>query len=105
MTTSEEKAREYIDQALRKSGPHASGRQPSINLAPLLPYRVLTPPTEGRQKIVAGVEHRLFTIEELEATVEANLTRADRLRQAILKRACSGELIQAATSVAVGIDL
>lgn len=35
----------------------------------------------------------LSVIDEPEATVEANLTRADRLRQAILTKAFSGELI------------
>ena len=43
--------------------------------------------------IVAEVERRLSVIEELEATVEANLTRADRLRQAILSQAFSGRLL------------
>ena len=32
-------------------------------------------------------------VEELEASVEANLKRAERLRQAILKRAFAGELV------------
>ena len=39
------------------------------------------PTTSSNKQIVAEVERRLSVIEELEATVEANLTRADRLRQ------------------------
>jgi hypothetical protein len=35
----------------------------------------------------------LSAIEELEPTVEANLTRADRLRQAILSNAFAGKLV------------
>ncbi len=41
-------------------------------------------------QIVVEVERRFSVIEELEATVEANLTRADRLRQSILTKAFSG---------------
>jgi type I restriction enzyme S subunit len=52
------------------------------------------PPLEEQKYIVAEVERRLSVIEELEAAVEANLTRADRLRQAILTRAFEGKLIK-----------
>ena len=38
------------------------------------------------------VERRLSVVDELEATVTANLQRAARLRQAILQRAFSGGL-------------
>ncbi len=50
------------------------------------------PPIAEQQRIVTEVERRLSVIEELEATVEANLTRADRLRQSVLGQAFSGEL-------------
>jgi type I restriction enzyme S subunit len=43
------------------------------------------------------VEHRLSVIDELEATVEANLTRANRLRQSILSDAFSGRLVRQGT--------
>lgn len=51
------------------------------------------PPIAEQESIVAQVERRLSVIEELEATVEANLTRAERLRQAILMRAFAGKLV------------
>lgn len=51
------------------------------------------PPLEEQKEIVAEVERRLSVIHELEATVEANLTRADRLRQSILSQAFTGRLI------------
>jgi len=51
------------------------------------------PPLLEQEEIVAEVERRLSVIEELEATTEANLTRADRLRQSILGQAFSGKLL------------
>ena len=56
----------------------------------LLPIPV--PPKTEQDWIVAEADRRLSIIEELEATVEANLTRADRLRQSILSKAFSGQL-------------
>lgn len=51
------------------------------------------PPLAEQHRIVAEVERRLSVVEELEATVEANLKRAERLRQSILKRAFEGRLV------------
>ena len=46
----------------------------------------------NQMRIVAEVERRLSVVEELESVVTANLQRATRLRQSILKRAFTGEL-------------
>jgi len=51
------------------------------------------PPAEEQIRIVAEVERRLSVIEGLEAVVDADLKRAERLRQAILKRAFEGKLV------------
>ncbi len=53
-----------------------------------------------QQQIVAEFECRLSVIEELETTLEASLTRADRLRNSILMKAFSG---RAALSNGLGI--
>lgn len=54
---------------------------------------ILALPSLNEQKrIVAEVEHRLSVIDELEAVVVSNLKRAERLRQAILHKAFSGQL-------------
>lgn len=45
------------------------------------------PPCAEQTRIVAEVERRLSVVEELEATVAANLQRASRLRQSVLQRA------------------
>ena len=52
------------------------------------------PPEAEQHRIVDEVERRLSVIDELEATVEANLTRAERLRQSILSSAFAGELVR-----------
>ena len=51
------------------------------------------PPLSEQHRIVAEVERRLSVVAELEATVMANLARAGRLRQAVLKRAFEGKLV------------
>jgi type I restriction enzyme S subunit len=42
---------------------------------------------------VAEVERRLSVVSAIEVTVAANLRRAERLRQSILKRAFEGKLV------------
>jgi type I restriction enzyme S subunit len=65
----------------------------SINKTVLRCFPVPLPPAEEQEHIVAEVERRLSIIEEVEAQVEANLRRAARLRQSILKRAFEGRLV------------
>ena len=54
---------------------------------------VALPPLAEQTRIVAEVERRLSVVEELESVVSANLQRATRLRQSILQKAFSGELV------------
>lgn len=51
------------------------------------------PPLSEQERIVAEVERHISIIEELETVVEANLRRAERLRQSILKSAFEGKLV------------
>ena len=53
---------------------------------------LLLPPLAEQKRIVEEVERRLSVIEEMEAAVAANLKRAARLRQSILKKAFEGGL-------------
>ncbi|TKB89068.1 MAG: hypothetical protein E8D40_16025 [Nitrospira sp.] len=46
-----------------------------------------------QQQAVAEVERRLSVLDELESAVQANHARAERLRQSILQRSFSNELI------------
>jgi type I restriction enzyme S subunit len=51
------------------------------------------PPMTEQERIVAEVERRLSVVDNLEQVVKANLKRAERLRQAILKEAFAGRLV------------
>ena len=64
-----------------------------INTEQLLQMPVVLPPLAEQERIVAEVERRLSVVDELEKVVAANLKRADRLRQAILKDAFAGRLV------------
>ena len=67
--------------------------QKNLNLKVLSDLAVPLPPLAEQRRIVAEVEWRLSVIQQAEATVEANLTRTERLRQSILKQAFSGKLV------------
>jgi type I restriction enzyme S subunit len=54
---------------------------------------IALPPLAEQEQIVVEIERRLSILQEVEAEVEANLKRAARLRQAILKRAFEGKLV------------
>lgn len=64
-----------------------------INIETLKQTPVPLPPLIEQAEIVAEVERRLSIVREVEATVEANLKRANRLRQAILQEAFAGRLV------------
>jgi type I restriction enzyme S subunit len=65
----------------------------SINLQKLGSLPIPLPPVEEQEQIVAEVERRLSIVDELEAQVGADLKRAGRLRQSILKKAFAGRLV------------
>ncbi len=59
----------------------------------LFPLPIALPPVAEQERIMAEAERRLSIIDEQEMQVETNLKRAERLRQAILKRAFEGKLV------------
>jgi type I restriction enzyme S subunit len=71
---------------------HGIGR-PRLNQQEIKSLPIPLPPLAEQQRIVAEVERRLSVVEGVAAAIEANLKRAERLRQAILKRAFAGRLV------------
>jgi len=63
----------------------------SVGKVSRLPIRL--PSIAEQEQIVSEVERRLSVVSQLEATVETNLKRAERLRQSILKEAFAGRLV------------
>lgn len=80
--------REYI----RRVASSTSGLY-TLSITKVQALPVPLPPLAEQEEIVAEVERRLSVIEEVEAGVEADLKRAARLRQSILKRAFAGKLV------------
>ena len=67
--------------------------QASINQSDVCTTPVPVPPPAEQQRIVAEVERRLSITQQAEAAVGTSLKRVERLRQSILKRAFSGQLV------------
>ena len=66
---------------------------PQINNKDIEPLIVPLPPFAEQEKIVSELERRLSVINEGDKAIDINLKRAERLRQAILKKAFLGKLI------------
>ncbi len=81
-------SREFLNQRVR-----TTAGQSGISGSDLKAIPIPLPPLAEQQRIVAEVERRLSVVQQAEATVEASLTRAERLRQSILKQAFAGRLV------------
>ncbi len=86
--TNSEQGKNYFKEASKQTTNLAS-----INLGQLRSCPIPLPPLAEQHRIVAEVERRLSVVAEVEAAVEANLARAARLRQAILREAFAGRLV------------
>lgn len=67
--------------------------QANVNGSKLKALNVPLPPQEEQRRIVVEVERRLSLIRAASFQVDANLRRADRLRQSILAKAFAGGLM------------
>ena len=65
----------------------SGGVQPNLNLSLVRAISVPLPPLAEQHRIVAEVDRRLSIVREVESEVDANLKRAQALRQAVLARA------------------
>jgi type I restriction enzyme, S subunit len=77
--------------ALEKAA-YGAGK-PGLSLVNLGELAIGLAPLDEERRIVAEVERRLSVVRELEKMVDVNLMRAERLRQAILRRAFEGKLV------------
>ena len=66
-----------------------SGTMPKIDQSAVECFPMPLPPLPDQRRIVAEVDRRLFIVREVEAEVNANLKRAQALRQAVLHSAFS----------------
>jgi type I restriction enzyme S subunit len=71
---------------------HGVGR-PRLNQAEIKSLQIPLPHINEQLRIATEVERRLSVVQELDQTIEANLKRAGRLRQAVLKMAFEGRLV------------
>ncbi len=67
--------------------------QPNLSPLNLKQFPVPLPPEKEQYTIVEEVERCLSVADEVEKTIAAELRRAERLRQSILKAAFSGNLV------------
>jgi type I restriction enzyme S subunit len=72
--------------------------QKNINLRTLQNIFVALPPTAEQERITKEFEQRSSIIRVIEKTIYGGLARAERLRQAVLKRAFEGKLITRGTA-------
>jgi type I restriction enzyme S subunit len=70
----------------------SGNNQPALNKGRVQQIVLPVPPLAEQTRIVAEIERCLSVVDQLEATVTANLQGAIRLRQSILKRLFSGTL-------------
>ncbi len=74
--------------------------QANVNGSKLQALNVPLPPLAEQRRIVAEVDRRLSIVREVEAEVDANLRRAECLRQSVLGAAFSGRLTGDAAAAA-----
>ena len=68
--------------------------QANVNATKMSSMPLPIPPYEEQREIVNEVERLLSVADEATQTVEREIKRAERLRQSILKRAFSGQLVE-----------
>ncbi|MFA7186455.1 MAG: restriction endonuclease subunit S, partial [Victivallales bacterium] len=67
--------------------------QANVNGTKLQALTIPIPPSEEQRKIVLEMQNRFSLVNGLERDLDADLRRAERLRQSILKKAFSGKLV------------
>lgn len=71
-----------------------------VNIGDVKPCPIALPPINEQRVIVEEVNKRLSVLDQASVTINRDIARAPRLRQAILKRAFEGKLLSAETKTA-----
>jgi type I restriction enzyme, S subunit len=85
-------ATEELRKIIEKKAKSTAGQQ-GIAGSDLKKIPIALPSLSQQHKIVNEVQRRLSLVQVLERTLESNYARAERLRQAILRRAFEGKLV------------
>jgi type I restriction enzyme S subunit len=80
-------------QTTKLRGVNQGAAQPNLNTSIIKAIWAPLPSLAEQEQIVALVEERFSQIDAAAKTIDAELTRAKRLRQSILKRAFEGKLV------------
>ncbi len=85
----------YLEGQYERTRTLGSGNNhPALNRTRVEQMTFPLPPISEQHRIVDAIESKLSVIDAVEHEVEVKLYRADRLRQAILKCAFEGKLVQ-----------
>ena len=72
----------------------SGGMQPALNSQLVRAIAIPLAPISVMKQMIEQIEEKLSLIESADQVIDANLARADRLRQGVLGRAFRGELVQ-----------
>ncbi|WP_292879761.1 restriction endonuclease subunit S [Nisaea sp.] len=72
--------------------------QPSLSMGTIRQIPVILPSTEEQDEIVNAIEDTLSLLDKQEQDIEYQLLKAESLRQSILKKAFSGQLVRQDTN-------
>lgn len=83
----------WLSKTLELRGINMGAGQPNLNTDLIKEYRVPYCSFEEQHLIVQEIESRLSVADKMEESIQESLQKAEALRQSILKKAFSGELV------------
>ena len=83
----------WVSKTLELRGINMGAGQPNLNTDLIKDYKVPYCSFEEQQRIVQEIESRLSVADKMEQSIQESLQKAEALRQSILKKAFSGELV------------
>lgn len=83
----------WLSKTLELRGINMGAGQPNLNTDLIKDYKVPYCSFEEQHRIVQEIESRLSVADKMEQSIQESLQKAEALRQSILKKAFSGELV------------